>query len=358
MRKQRFHPRERRHEKKGARKGEKRNEPADFWSRLLGPPGEDNDFLEKTGCPSCDGTSARILGRLGPTLRRQCRDCGLVFISPRPSDGVRQELLRREPAPLSSERNINLRHEMAERLEEMHREMKLFPGNSKSSASMLEVGCRWGHFLQLCRPHYRTVEGLEWSKERAAFANERFNLNVSATDILQNPWPQSYNVIVAWEVLERETRPREFLRWVHAHLQPGGQLVLSTPNHDALCRRLLGSRWRFFDPTRNIGYFTPAVLRALLKETGFQDISIHTSGLSSLSERLNRHNQIDRSQDARGQWLESLRTREETASNRKDAESIHDSLYKKVRRALAKPVERLLTAPGWGDVMRVYARKV
>ncbi len=348
MRKRNFRPRDRRHEK---------SEPPDFWSRLLGPPGEDNEFLEKTGCPACEGTSARILGRLGPTLRRQCRACGLIFISPRLSAAVRQELLRREPAPLTSERNIGLRHEMAERLEQMHREMLPLDGIAKGSASLLEVGCRWGHFLQLCRPHYRTVEGLEWSKERAAFATERFDLNVSATDILRDPWPQRYHVIAAWDVLERETHPGEFLRWVHAHLLPGGQLALSTPNHDSICRQFLRSHWRYFDPSRHLCYFTPATLRALLNEVGFRDISIRTAGLSSLGDRLNRHNQIDRSQDARGQWLESLRAREEKSAHRMEHASIHDSLYKRARRALAQPMERLITAPGWGDVMRVYARK-
>lgn len=356
MRKRRFRPREPRRDQRHGKKNEK-NEPSDFWSRLLGPPGEGHEFLEKTRCPACEDDSARVLGRLGPTLRRQCRACGLIFISPRLSGAVRLEMLRREPTPLSSERNIHLRHDMAERLEQMHREMPPLQGTAKGSSSLLEVGCRWGHFLQLCRPHYRTVEGLEWSKERAAFAAERFDLNVSATDILRDPWPQSYNVIAAWDVLERETHPGEFLRWVHAHLLPGGQLALSTPNHDSICRRLLRSHWRYYDPSRNLAYFTPATLRALLKETGFRDISIRTAGLSSLGERLNRHNQIDRSKDARGQWLESLRAREESSENRKEEASIHDSLYKRIRRAVASPWERLIASPGWGDVMRVYARK-
>src|SRR5690606_1243477 len=156
----------------------------DFWSRLLGS-GEDNDFLEKTACPACGNPSARIMGRLGPTILRKCRTCSLVYVSPRLADSVRRDMLRREPAPLSSERNLMLRHKMADRMELMHREMPSLEGMAKRSSTLLEIGCRWGHFLQLCRPHYRSVEGLEWSKERAAFARERFDLDVSAADILR-----------------------------------------------------------------------------------------------------------------------------------------------------------------------------
>ena len=266
-------------------------------------------------------------------------------------------MLRREPSPLSSERNIFLRSQMAERLQEMHREMLPLAGIAKGSASLLEVGCRWGHFLQLCRPHYRTVEGLEWSKERAAFASERFDLNVSATDILRDSWPQKYHVIAAWDVLERETHPGEFLRWTFDHLLPGGQLVLSTPNYGAIYRQLLGSHWRYFDPSRHLTYFTPGTLRSLLKETGFRDISIRTAGLSSLYERLNKYNQIDCGNPVREQWLESLRARAEISIVRNDSASVRDGLIKRMRRAISRPLEKLITWPGWGDSMRVYARR-
>jgi len=330
----------------------------DFFSRLL-RPGEDYDFLEKTPCPACGKIPARIKGRLGPTLLRKCRNCSLIYSSPRLATSVREEMLRREPSPISSERNLWLRHRMAERMERMHREMLPFNGMTQKSATLLEIGCRWGHFLQLCRPHYRSVEGLEWSKERAAFARERFDLEVSATDIFRDPWEGRYNVIAAWDLMEREPHPLEFLRWVHDHLESNGQLVLSTPNYESISRKLLRKRWFHFEPARHLMYFTPATLTALLRQAGFTDVKIRTSGLSSLRDWFSRINKVDRTRDSREQWLESLRGRQVVEDARRAGETTigRESEWKKFSRKVAVFLSGILTAPGWGDEMRVYARR-
>lgn len=343
--------------REGGASQEKREAP-DFWSRLLGS-GEDNEFLEKTPCPACGNIPARIKGRLGPTLLRKCRSCSLIYISPRLATSIRLDMLRREPTPLSSERNLWLRHQMADLMERMHREMPVMEGMNKKSATLLEIGCRWGHFLQLCRPHYRSVEGLEWSKERAAFARERFDLEVSATDIFRDPWDNRYNVVAAWDVMEREPHPLEFLRWVHDHLEPKGLLVLSTPNHDSLSRRLLGKRWYHYQPSRHLCYFTPSTLTALLRDVGFTDIRIRTSGLSSWRDWFNGNNRVDRSLAARDQWLDNLRRIEAIDDIRRAGQTTigRESPFRKTWKRVAEVLSAIATAPGWGDQMRIYARR-
>lgn len=351
-------PRGRRHQK-GERDGSSAPRPVDdFWSRLIRDDGE-HDFLEKTPCPACGKLPARIQGRLGPTLLRRCKSCGLRYVSPRLSTALREEIMRREPSPLSSERNLQLRHSAAERMERMHREMPALRGKSQRSASLLEIGCRWGHFLQLCRPHYGSVEGLEWSRDRAAFARERFDLQVSATDIFRDPWEHRYDVVCAWDLIEREPHPLEFLRWAHAHLESGGLLALSTANYDSLVRRIARKRWYGFEPARHLCYFTRPVLKALLEQAGFTDVTFRTSGLAPLRDWFLPRNQVDREQDARSQWLESLREREALENARKEqmAGIFRETGWIKFRKRIAEALSGLLTAPGWGDKMRVYARK-
>ena len=343
----------------GGHRGNNDGKPIDdFWSRLL-PDGEDHDFLEKTPCPSCGNLPARIQGRLGPTLLRKCRACALRYVSPRLSTATRQEIMRREPSPISSERNLQLRHQMAALMERMHREMPTLQGMNQRSATLLEIGCRWGHFLQLCRPHYASVEGLEWSKERAAFAQERFDLQVSATDIFRDPWEGRYNIVCAWDLIEREPHPLEFLRWVYEHLESGGLIALSTPNYNSLVRRIVRKRWYGFEPSRHLCYFTPATLTALLEKAGFTDVRIRTSGLAPLREWFGIYNRSDRREPAREQWLESLRSREAAEKARKDRQSgiFRESAWQKAKKAVATFISNVITAPGLGDQMRVYARK-
>lgn len=332
-------------------------EPADYWSRLLAP-GPDNDFLEKTACPACGETAARVHGRLGPTNLKQCRACGIRYVSPRLAESVRDEMVRRTPSGMDSPRNLMLRHIMAERLQNMQREMYSLEGVSRNAASLLEVGSAWGHFLQLCRPHFGEVDGIELSKEQAMFARERFDLEVSRIDIFREPWDRHHHVIVAWELLDHIAYPTRFLSWAHDHLLPGGQLILSVPNFDSLYRRILGSRWFHFDPARHLTYYTAGVLRDLLHKAGFADVTVHTSGRSLLRERFSGHNQVDRSDDTRAQWLETLRIREALEAEREQAAlGKVGTVAGRLWNGMFWKAADLLSRQGLGDELRIYARR-
>jgi cyclopropane fatty-acyl-phospholipid synthase-like methyltransferase len=336
-------------------RGERKEEPPDFWSRLL-VPSPDNDFLEKTACPGCGNASAH-LSRLGPTLLKRCRACNLVYVSPRLSESVREQMYRQNPSSMTSERNINLRHLMADRLQNMHREMLPFTRGPRSAASLLEVGSGWGHFLQLCRPHYGEVEGIELSRDQAAHARERFDLKISSVDVLRDGWPQRHDFIVAWELIEHLSQPLEFLRWAHDTLEPGGQLILSTPNYDSLYRRLLGKHWFYYIPSQHLVYFSPRTMKDLLREAGFKDVAIQTSGRSLLRERWNNHNRINRKQPAREQWLQTLRIREKIENQREKTVLDRSSFWKKLWHNVMWHMVNFIVERGRGDQMRVYARK-
>jgi hypothetical protein len=159
--------------------------------------------------------------------------------------------------------------------------------------------------------------------------------------------------------MEREPHPLEFLKWVHDHLEPGGQLMLSTPNYNSISRRLLRKRWNYFEPSRHLCYFTPATLTALLRQAGFRDVAVKTSGLSSLRDGFGDINRVDRSRDARSQWLDNLRGRESVETARREGlKGIgRESAWKKTWKKIAGALSGMITAPGWGDQMRVYARR-
>jgi 2-polyprenyl-3-methyl-5-hydroxy-6-metoxy-1,4-benzoquinol methylase len=290
-------------------------------------------------------------------LLKRCRECGLSYVSPRLAESVRDQMYRQNPSSMTSERNINLRHLMADRLQNMLREMLPLENVAKGSASLLEVGCGWGHFLQLCRPHYGSVEGLELSREQATFARERFDLTVSSVDVLREGWRGRHHIIAAWELIEHLPHPLQFLQWAHEALLPGGQLILSTPNYDSIYRRLLGRHWYYFIPTQHLTYFSPQTLQDLLHKAGFKEVTVHTSGRSLLRERWNRHNKVDRGLDARGQWLQTLRTREKIELQRETTVLDKKGFLKRAWHSVAWHLVNFLTERGAGDQMRVYARK-
>lgn len=288
---------------------------------------------------------------------RQCRACKVIYVTPRLSESVREAITLRAPGGMDSPRNLMLRHLMAERLQTMHREMYSLEGMARNAATLLEVGSGWGHFLQLCRPHYRSVDGVELSREQADFSRERFDLEVSRTDIFKDPRTDRYNIIAAWELIDHLAYPTRFLQWAHDHLQPGGQLVLSVPNHDSLYRRLLGTHWFHFDPARRLTYFNPSTIKEWLHKAGFTDVAVFTSGRSLLRERFNNHNQIDRGADTRGQWLETLRIRERLDGEREAVALDKSNFVKRAWHASFWRVLNTFAARGMGDQMRIYARR-
>jgi 2-polyprenyl-6-hydroxyphenyl methylase/3-demethylubiquinone-9 3-methyltransferase len=89
---------------------------------------------------------------------------------------------------------------------------------------------------------------------------------------------------VAWagEVLEHVVDLAPWLSEVRRALRPGGELLLSTPHHGpGTLLRLTLSRRRFaehFEPrSDHVRFFSPATLRELLEDLGFDVLELRPS---------------------------------------------------------------------------------
>ena len=327
----------------------------DFWEGLLAAfPGE--DFLETCGCPSCGASAARDLGPLGPTVLKSCSACALVYSSPRLSGAAREAMYRGNPGAMEPGLDAMLRRLMTERCGNMRREM--FPATEAAAGgSLFEIGSGWGHFLDVCKPHFANVAGAELSREQAGHARKAFGIDITESDIFAAPSAPVHDVIAAWELIEHVPDPARVLEWAFANLRPGGQLALSTPNYASLYRRLLGPHWFYYIPSQHLTYFSPATMEALLRKLGFAEVRIRTSGRSLFRERYNQHNIASPGLDARAAWLENLRIRDAIERERDTVALDRSSLPKKLwHGAVWRLVNPLLTG-GFGDQMRVYARK-
>ena len=102
----------------------------------------------------------------------------------------------------------------------------------------LEVGCGIGTFSRLlagAAAHLTAVDieaPFVAATERATAG--RANTTVICADATQYPWPQSFDTIVALEVIEHIADDAAFLRTLGGALAPGGRLVLKVPALPAL----------------------------------------------------------------------------------------------------------------------------
>jgi 2-polyprenyl-3-methyl-5-hydroxy-6-metoxy-1,4-benzoquinol methylase len=228
-------------------------------------------------CAVCDALDVRPLYRKFDLTVSQCTSCGLVFATPRAS---REEIWGRyNPSYfwdeyLPSHGVIDGRVDL-QALDREHAGMlQMIGARVRPPARMLEVGTGAGLFLKAAERAGWTCAGVEVSSDAVDFAVTRLGLDVrqaAAEDSVHAD--ASFDVAVMFEVIEHLLDPRRALASVWRALRPGGYLAMSTPNFDALSRRVLGQQWAVISPGEHLYYFTEKTLHALLLREGFTDVT-------------------------------------------------------------------------------------
>jgi SAM-dependent methyltransferase len=139
---------------------------------------------------------------------------------------------------------------------------------------VLDLGCRTGALTQ----HYaegNSVVGVDVDRDALARAVERLGIETIWADV-EDELPvadESFDVVVAGELLEHLADPAAAVAKARRALKPGGRFVGSVPNAFRLKSRLRFAAGRHpeSDPT-HLQLFTPAALQALLAD--FEDVRI------------------------------------------------------------------------------------
>lgn len=133
---------------------------------------------------------------------------------------------------------------------------------------LLEVGCGFGHFLAACADAFAYRAGTEMSAagtDRAAtVADVVYQGGVDAV-----PNGETFDVVVAMQVVEHVYDPVSFVHALRDRLRPGGVLVLATPDAGGLLCRTTGRRWPSFKIPEHVTYFDERTLRELFSRAGF-----------------------------------------------------------------------------------------
>lgn len=244
---------------------------------------------ETVPCLFCGATAADPYQRFGYRLRFSyvvCRDCGLVYQSPRPKYGPEflaaayGDYFRMDEVPdLAAMRggreDRGWRAEMAEIAE-------FDPVRS----GLLDVGCCMGEFLYVARDWYPRVAGVEVSSRMAAFTRGALGITVWEEPFERLETTERFSCIHLSHVLEHVPDPGAWMRQARRLLAPGGVVVVNIPHAYSLDRRVkrwlqqIGLRrgdwresWRtpdhLFEPT------IPSMRRFLLG-LGFEILSCYT----------------------------------------------------------------------------------
>ena len=228
-------------------------------------------------CPACRSSRWSASGFLanGRFPLVHCEDCGLgaLAIADSEEDGFDEywsevnQRIYADPAVVG---------ELATKYERYYRTAERAVPNKR----FLDVGSGAGVSVgTAAKLGFRAV-GIEPSANAVALSRQHYDVPI--THGLLGPddaLPRDFGLLSLWDVIEHVEDPESLVRACHAHIAPGGVMILETPDEGALLRRLIVAVGRVatgpLDLRRSIYYrahryyFTRTAMSRLLERCGF-----------------------------------------------------------------------------------------
>jgi len=144
---------------------------------------------------------------------------------------------------------------------------------------LLDFGCGFGHFLEMCRLFGLDAVGVDRSNAR------RSGANISIFPELDEV-PGSFDAITMFEVLEHLDDPLQTLLVLRERLTPGGVMIVEVP--DATGVDTISDRPSYYTihPLEHINAFTPQTLVGMLRRAGFHPIYKKPAFVTTSAKRL------------------------------------------------------------------------
>ena len=227
---------------------------------------------EEVPCPLCGVSELDRVGHEEPPFRAvRCR-CGFWYLSPRLAESAMVGAYRDdgyfegEGLGYSSylAQEATLRRTFRRLLRTLER-------RGMTGGALLEVGCAYGFFLDEARERFGPRVGTEYSPAAAERARERTD-RVVLGGLDELDAGDRFRLAACIHVIEHVYDPVGFVRRLHDHLEPGGWVVVATPDMGGFWRPLLGRRWPFYKMPEHVTYFDRESLGRLLEAGGFEDV--------------------------------------------------------------------------------------
>ncbi len=218
----------------------------------------------------------RLHGLPGRYNLVRCENCGLIYLNPRPGpDSIAAYYPEDYLAFYTAIEDEPSWFRRLDRQYAVHKRCSQVIRRAGPAGRLLDVGCATGIFLNGMRQRGWHVEGLEPSPHAAAYARQRFGLEVREQSLEESGFPdEQFDVLTLWDVLEHVPDPAIAIAEAARILRPGGWLVLSLPNPASWERRWFGPYWAGWDVPRHFHIFSQEVLERYLAPAGFSQVEI------------------------------------------------------------------------------------
>jgi SAM-dependent methyltransferase len=224
----------------------------------------------EVGCIFCGKGSKRIVWEENGFTGKQC-ECGLLYVSPRPSLQEMTEWYNSEEADLGARSRIE--SEPLSRLNGRHR-LKLLR-KYQSKGRLLEIGPGGGYFLDESRRAGFEPFGVELNLRQAKFIREQFNIPVEIDPFTESSFAGiDFDIICHFDVVSHFYNPIAEFKTFNRRLKEGGILFFETGNGGDLSPWWLKFIGRLQYP-QHLFLFSKKNIEQLCKQTGFEIIEIY-----------------------------------------------------------------------------------
>lgn len=233
------------------------------------------DWEEASACNLCAATEWHPVAAICGRRYGQCAGCGVVRLIDRVAESALGLLYTHyyHPEPLSPEAlEAQLKNPTF-----AYRMRRIKSRRRGGERRIVEIGCGDGNFLAFMRRAGWKVDGSEFGSEAVSMVRQRHGIAITQGEITTHrPASAPFPVVAAYHVIEHVYRPADWLEQVRLVIEPQGMLHLQTPNWNALSRTLTGLAWASMTFPQHVYFYTPTTLRALLRRSGFDVLSVTT----------------------------------------------------------------------------------
>ena len=150
---------------------------------------------------------------------------------------------------------------------------KLLKKYQKNIASILDVGCSSGIFLNAIKSKVQRCKGNDLSKKAVELARTK-ELDVELKSIYDED--NSYDAITLVEVIEHISDLNLLLTKIYELLNNDGIFYFQTGNTSSLEFFLAKRNWKYFDPPSHCSYLGRKSIKLLFEKSGFKILYLGT----------------------------------------------------------------------------------
>ena len=149
----------------------------------------------------------------------------------------------------------------------------------KRGRRLLEIGSGMGHLVGQLEDTFETY-GMDlnhWAVKQSKSIIEKTRIQTASAQEL--PFTNnSFNVVIIKHIVEHLPNPEKAVAEIGRVTEPGGTLILATPNLDSMLRPLKGDRWIGYQDPTHISLKRPSEWLELIRNAGFNPLKVFSDG--------------------------------------------------------------------------------